>query len=82
MYYRMYYPGLPASCCTDGLACPRLAERYNPSSRGYLVSRAAYLKRASAMPFTRTFGPAGASGEDGAAGGVRVVWHEVFFHEG
>ena len=49
MYYRMYYPGLPASYCADNLTCPRLAERYNPYSRGYLVSRAAYLKRTSAM---------------------------------
>lgn len=61
MYYRMYYPRLPASYCADNLTCPRLAERYNPYSRGYLASRAAYLKRTSAMPFTRTFGPAGAS---------------------
>lgn len=57
----MYYPRLPASAvpmtyCTDDPACPRLIKRYNPSSRGYLVSRAAYLKRTSAMPFTRTFG--------------------------
>lgn len=56
----MYYPGLPASYCADnlvadGLACPRLAERYNPSSRGYLVSRAAYLKRASAMTSPNLF---------------------------
>ena len=62
----MYYPRLPASTvpiiyCADDLACPRLIERYNSSSRGYLVIRAAYLKRTSAMPFTRTFGPAGAS---------------------
>ena len=57
MYYRMYYPGLPASCCTDDLACPRLIARYkaiqpsshSPSSRGYLANRAAYLKRTFAM---------------------------------
>lgn len=54
MYYRMYYPGLPAFYCANDLACPRLIERFNPSSHGpssrdYLVSRAAYLKRTSAM---------------------------------
>lgn len=73
---------VPTTYCADDLARPRLTERYSPSSRDYLVSRAAYLKHTSAMPFTRTFGPAGASGEDGAAGGVCVVLHEVFFHEG
>ena len=39
----MYYPGLPASSapityCADVLAHPRLIDRYNASSLGYLVS--------------------------------------------
>ena len=54
MYYRMYYPGLPAFYCANDLACPRLGAPTThrvipPYSRGYLVSRAAYLKLTFAM---------------------------------
>ena len=71
----MYYPGLPASWRVHNLSCMQPAEVMKPLR---LCSRLSRLLKAN----LRHDGATCAAGEDGAAGGVCVVWHEVFLHEG